>query len=533
MRRKNIVLMILVFCLLFGLCGCGMREPDGGVTLWVLTEQSASDGMNLQAEIIAQRMEEKYDNLTIQLDILPADAIEREILLKQLRTQIMAGKGPDVYLLPTGNQLMTDFPESGSYRKRMYISIEPLFWDVMQIMRGQLFADISAYYDRDSGLGKEALKPEIMSAGVQNGKRFVLPLRFTMPILMSAPDDWAQNGMSAELLNSSAVSLVDTAVRRGDAAMLTGLQLPEDSSLLPRLFDYESEEVLVSAGEIADYMEAYQAWKAVSVNSSYALLKKCDEKDLAAMREIEGGSAPKEDYRKRNPFHYEFWRFNSISTHICHDMNWRTVGLPLFTCSLADSLETLAIAKQAHFEAAIYPLRASDGSIIASISYYGAVSCSCRQPELAYEFLRQFLTEEFQWDTYRPRNEKKGTLLNWPYEVQTKGQVEGSWPVRADGAFPHLWSNLKYQARGIVYSYRKDSSQVSREIQNVNLTEEDLPALSWPIDEVRFPISLKGEESIEYALSLLNEEDGTPTDADINALAEQVYQNLRYHLAEG
>ena len=532
MRRKNLVLLMLVFSLLLGLCGCGVKEDDG-VTLWVLTEESTSDGMNLQAEIIAERMEEKYDNLTVQLDILPTDAKDREVLLKQLRTQIMAGKGPDVYLLPTGNQLMVDISNPGyANRGRMYTSVEPLFWDVSQIMRNQLFADISAYYDRDSDLGKEALKPEIMDAGVYDGKRFVLPLRFTMPILMSAPEDWEQNGMSAELLNSNAVSLVDTAVHRGDTAMLTGLQLPEDSSLLPRLFDYEAGEVLVSAEEIADYMRAYQAWKAVFVNSSYALLKEYDEKDFAAKREYWKDNIP-EGYRDQHPFDYDFGRFNTIFSYICDDMTWHAAGLPLFTCSLADSLETLAISKQAQFEAAIYPLRASDGSVIASISYYGAVGCGCKQPELAYEFLRQFLTEEFQWDIYRPRNEKKGSPLNWPLEVQTRGQVEGSWPVRADGAFPYMWSNLKYQMRGVWYSFRNASNIVSREIQNVSLTDADLPALSWPIDEVRFPVFLKEEESIEYALSLLNEEDGTPTGTDIDALAEQVYQNLRYHLAEG
>ncbi len=91
-----------------GLFGCGKNDKqENRQTLWVVTEVSNSDGMNLQAEIIAQRMEEKYDGLTVQLDILPTDAIEWEVLLKQLRTQIMAGKGPDIFLLPITDCLST------------------------------------------------------------------------------------------------------------------------------------------------------------------------------------------------------------------------------------------------------------------------------------------------------------------------------------------------------------------------------------------------------------------------------------------
>jgi len=50
---------------------------------------------------------------------------------------------------------------------------------------------------------------------------------------------------------------------------------------------------------------------------------------------------------------------------------------------------------------------------------------------------------------------------------------------------------------------------------------------------VRFPVILPEEESFEHALTLLNEEDGTPTDVDIDALAQQVYQSLWFHLMEG
>ncbi len=535
MRRKEIVLLSLVFSLFFGLCGCGTREPDSGETLWVITEASNSDGMNLQAEIIAQRMEEKYDNLTIHLDILPSDAKEREILLKQLRTQIMAGNGPDVFLLPATDSLTTDYvPGRTNVREEMQIQIEPLFWDVTQIMRDRLFADLQAYYMNDTTLEKEALKTEVMDAGVLDGKRYILPLRFDIPVILTTPEDGARTGLSPESVVDAA-ALVKTALSREDAAMLTGLRLPDDLSLLPRHFDYKAGQVLLTAEQLAEYLRVYQAWKSTNTESSQALLDIWEEKSVEANIKFNklDGVLSKEEWRRLHPYDYNFDYFNRIPPYAGISQNWHTVGLPLFTCRLSDTLETLSIAKHAGFDVEMYPFRAVDGSVVASVTYYGAVGCGCDNPALAYEFLREFLTEEFQWDLYRPRGNKNYSPGKIEVDPQTPGQVENSWPVRTAGSVPYLWDTLRYQYKDCFTAAGGAEGAIVREIRNIELTDADLPALSWPIDEVRLPVFLKKEESIEYVLPLLNEEDGTPTDADIDALAQQVYQNLRYHLAEG
>lgn len=534
-RPSFALFLVLFLCVsLLGGCSWTQSSQDDGITLWVVTEQSSSDGMNLQAEMIAERMEEAYDNLTIQLDILPTDSQERETTLRQLRNQIMAGKGPDVYLLPTSGSLITDYSSRAANlaKEKKNDQIVPLFSDVNQVMRSRIFADIQPYYRADSELKKESLNTQVMDAGTLDGARYVLPLRFTMPVLLTAPADWAENGLNPELLNSSVTMLVNTALARGDTAMLTGILLPDDLSLLSKQFDYENAEMLLTAGEIADYMRLYQAWSAVTVESTQSLLKKWDDKDLSLLQAITP-TLTEQQLRDLFPFEYDINDFNSIFDYICSDMYWRTAGLPLFTSQLSNTLETSAIAKHAEFETAMYPLRAADGSVVASVTYFGAVGCSSKDPALAYEFLRQFLTEEFQWDIYRPRAEHTNSWWDITPEVQSAGQIEDSWPVLTTGSVPYLWSSLKYQNIHTWTSTREISRQISRQLQKIDLTDSDLPALNWEIDEVRFPVILDGEESIEYALSLLNGEDGTPTDVDIDKLAQQVYQALWFHLMEG
>ncbi|MGN1027442.1 MAG: hypothetical protein ACI4P4_13695 [Faecousia sp.] len=540
MRRTNTCLLALFMTAILFLCGCGKEKantPETTTTLWVVTEESTTDGMNLQAQIIAERMEEAYDGLTVRLEILPTDAQEREVALKQLRTKIMAGSGPDVYLLPTGDTLSLTMDNSKYTRDHRLIAqvpIEPLFQDVTQAMRSGLFADIQSDYETDQSLGKEALKTEIMDAGVISGKRYILPLRFDIPVILTDSALWADYGLSRDILDSDAVTLTETllAQERGFEAT-PGLRLPSDLSLLPRPFDYETEEVLLSAQEIAAYMHLYQSWAAVSASACRDFLKAWEEtrfSNIWAWSQVVLPDYSQQKMREEFPFFDDLSSFNKAWRYIAVGFHWETAGLPLFTSRLADALESAAISRQAGYELTMLPLRTADGSVTATVTYFGAVGSSCETPELAYEFLRQFLTEEFQWDIYRPRADKSSSSRG---NVQTDGQVEASWPVRTAGSVPYLWNNLKHQCSGTYNPFQDGSSVVCRQFLSVELTDADLPALAWPIDEVRFPVTLDGEDSFEYALSMLNEEDGTPTDVDIDALAEEVRLNLWWHLAEG
>ena len=72
MTFRKITVFLLVLCLLSGLDSCGMKQTDENTSsLWVVTEASCSDGMNLQAEMIAERMEKEHPGLTVEdIDML-------------------------------------------------------------------------------------------------------------------------------------------------------------------------------------------------------------------------------------------------------------------------------------------------------------------------------------------------------------------------------------------------------------------------------------------------------------------------------
>ena len=530
MRRKKALHFVLLALLLLLLCSCKtQKESDNH--LWVVTEASCSDGMNLQAEMIAERMEKENPGLTVRLDILPTDPQEREITLKQLRTKIMSGNGPDVYLLPTGDTLTLDYVQRKTRRTRE-VQIVPLFADVNQAMRSGIFADICESYNGDRGLGKESLKTEIMDAGMVDGKRYVLPLRFNIPVILTDETMLKSYSIDTDTLNSDTYTSVQTFLSR-DAGIAAFFRLPLDGSLLPPPFDYEKEAVLLREEQLVEYLHTYQKWFAVYAPESQSIIHQREETDTNIVSQyLHNLNITNVSAQEFYTINYNIDSFNRMQYYLDFETHWHSIGLPLYTCGLEDTPVSIAISKQEGYSLTMLPLRGLDGSVSASVTYWGAVGSGSQEPELACAFLRQFLTEEFQWDIYRPRTKRVASVPPG-VEVQVNGQVENSWPVRAVGSAAHLWGNIQYQNSQPADYCRDNGTVLQRHFQAMELTDADIPALSWDIDEVRFPVTISGTDSLEYALSQLNEPDGTPTDADIDALAQQVCQGLWWHLAEG
>ena len=182
--------------------------------------------------------------------------------------------------------------------------------------------------------------------------------------------------------------------------------------------------------------------------------------------------------------------------------------------SLQNLLEIMAIGKMKGAELEAYPLRSADGSVVADITFYGAVSAGSKNPELAYEFIRLFLTKDYQWD--RNAVEAIGNywyLSTYGWPVRTKGSL-AEVARSAQEASQYKWAPIKYQ------------------IDFGVLTNEDLAVEELPIDSARFSIAL--EHRFWQDLKSLQKYgvDG-PTDVDIPKLAEQWIERLRVHIEEG
>lgn len=121
-----------------------------------------------------------------------------------------------------------------------------------------------------------------------------------------------------------------------------------------------------------------------------------------------------------------------------HDMVgfWISKDCPMYVGGLTDALDTLAIANALDMELSILPLRATDGSLVANVTYWGAVSASCQHPGFAYDFLRLFLSPEVQFGSDLVGEDSTS------YSTEFSLRITPGWPVRTQGSAQALWENL-------------------------------------------------------------------------------------------
>ena len=482
MKRKLTIILVLLLCLPL-LSACGKDEiPEGPAELWVVTELTEKYGMNDQAERMIKVFQETYPDVTVKLDILPTDKEERAVYLEKIRTQIMGGGGPDVYLMPTNNIVPDESSPYGEVKK-----ITPLFRDVNLTMYNGLFYDISEYYDEDETLEKEELNTSVMDGGVMDGCRYVLPLRYNISVYLVDRELLEAKGLDVSIFEGGMDDLMRLGLERNDSDIAKAALPYAWECYFSEYNDYPSERVLLTAGEVAELLRDYQA--------------------VVAMQNTTDGL-----------------RVSSSMNYVYDGKFFTTEGYAIGNINLAGLMDCTATAKAAGETLEMYPELASDGTLKGIIEYYAAIGSGCEYPRLAYEFVRLFLSEEAQYETYHP-----ASRFRTDYETACPG-----WPVRTAGSVEPRFHAL--QTRFEHLQKERPSSRRAKFLDgNMTMTDADIPALTWQVDEARFPVIMEYEDTLQYYITLLNdyENNNAPTDVDIDALAQAYIDDLQFYLYEG
>lgn len=490
---KKIIAFIMVVLMFGTFYGCTARQTSSN-ELWIVTEATTWDHMNGQIAVVAEQFEKDHQGITVRIDILPTDTQERSVYIQQLRTQILRGAGPDAYMLPTSNELMVD-----AARGYEWFSVAPLFPDVVQAMDNGMFRDIGRLYDEDTELDTQSLKTAVMEAGVRDGKRFVLPLRYDIPVIYADVESLAALGMQQSDLEQDADKLMAQVMELGNPE-ISGAFALLSTGAFSQWMDYEQQQVRLDAATVSAVLRNYQT--------------------LESQRAQFGA--------KMNVRNY---------CNMAYEIENGLVRYRLYVGSLTDMVEYAPVYQYEQRELAVLPMRSIGGDVVAQVTYYGAVGSGCKDPELAYSFLRMFLLEESQWEQNRPKSPyavgEKGRKISTTNGTQATGLIEKGWPVRTQGSLQPLWMVRKkqfydyktYYADGVVRDRMKriGKSQMDTAWEQIFAAEPD---------QVRFGNSM--DEKFSDILTLLNDpETRAPTDVDINALAENYWWQLRWHVAEG
>lgn len=171
--RNNKGIRVLVICVYLALVmtGCmGEKHTDKKATLTVLTEQAFESTVQMRASA----MEDENENLDIQVEVLPLDMTIRENEIQKLQIEIMAGKGPDLYVLTAPMGMSTVEPD--------------LFDNPYQIIQSGAFAPLDSYMDEDSYWKEGSYKKEFLEVGKHDGKQYLLPFTCSYYVLEGIQD---------------------------------------------------------------------------------------------------------------------------------------------------------------------------------------------------------------------------------------------------------------------------------------------------------------------------------------------------------
>lgn len=182
-KRWGYVLFIPIFLSLMA-CGCQNQKKPEKFTLSILTEQEFESQIKIARNFLA----EQSPNMDIEIKTLSTNPSTREIEIQKLITQIMAGKGYDIYLL-----------DNLRYDNTQPTDTMPVIKNPYKAMESGLFAPLDKYMKQDDYWDKSSYNSAFLETGKYDGKQYILPLTFTGELLLSE-SEWLQKPEADNLI---------------------------------------------------------------------------------------------------------------------------------------------------------------------------------------------------------------------------------------------------------------------------------------------------------------------------------------------
>ena len=239
-NRFSIFIAAIIVSLLVLLTGCAStkKETDldkpvaedssNPVTLTVyLTAHYANPDTHCPIYEKLLDYQKENPNITIQF-VSPkeGDTAEREAEIHQLNTEILSGKGPDLFIME-GNRLTN----------------VNLFPDIEKSMMNGAFLDLTDVMDSNEFTAENFYMP-LLDAGKLKGKQYILPLCFSVPALTSAESVLKDSGFDMQAASKSLAATMDELLRvYKEKPMLVVMDFSMTSALSQPIIDYKNHTI--------------------------------------------------------------------------------------------------------------------------------------------------------------------------------------------------------------------------------------------------------------------------------------------------
>ena len=261
MKRKFAILLSAML-LTQAVCGCGGAAPSATSSASASTDSTASKSSEKAVIVtdeqaftpengITRLAKEIYGDLNVEFFVLSEDAQERETQISSLRVEIMAGGGPDGYLLSSPTSNMTFNGEGHP---------ATLFPDVQRTMQAGAFLPLDDYIKESEYLRSEDHFAPVFDAAKTDEGQVVLPITYYASLYLQQVEIRK---------NKSIPRIADYA---SEKRILTEENLTaqlENLLAMPASESFDEETALIQSGSYAQTDEgmAYYAQNQDTVNA--------------------------------------------------------------------------------------------------------------------------------------------------------------------------------------------------------------------------------------------------------------------------
>ncbi len=381
-RLRNRFLVFLSCCILISAFS-GCQRAEKGSKLRVLLDIMRNDPQVVNSALEKQNIPPFLEYLTglhpdeIEIETFSPNAAERKIEIAALRTEIMAGGGPDVFLLTAA---VPGWEQSGNGQtEALPAQQEPLFPDPEGSMYNGLFLPLDAYLEHSEFFDESLLNQTVLKAGRTEQGQILLPLTFTFPVAICAKEDW---NLPENLPTSWDEA---TAEAQGIQNAYSVGAWAQFSDLFGELADRSTETLCITESELLQRVhEALQ----ISNHSLIDDLSQADTEKSKTTRSLDLtflGKGERRTPQSSIPFPADRYNGFLALTHLDYlDLaDWET-GCYDSRREKEDGAQT------------IFPVYNTDGGVTAGITAYACINRNTKRPGDAFKVIDFLFCKDVQ-----------------------------------------------------------------------------------------------------------------------------------------
>ena len=377
---KKAISLFLCLALAVSLSACGDGAPRDAVwqetpvasqtneslTVFCMEGQKDSDMIKLAFNLY----QNLYSDVQVEL-IIPGSASytleNQKELYEQVASQIMAGEGPDVFI------------------------IDDTIMDVEKLVRQGIFADMEPFFEADN-FDWEPYHQAVMDGGIWNGKRFVIPLSYDFPLLFTSKTALEETGFDVNACTDYQGFLDETTRYMQDPSQTR--QLFRQPLIITDVVgfsgitvaDYDTQTIDLSSPL---FKAGYQWYKTVMERNIYSFNDYMSDLSLSGAAAVRDGNV--------------LWT-------------------PPLEGALSGFYNEFSAIKTVD-QAVMMPIRDADGGIRAKLKFPVAVRANSENLQNAYDFIKILLSEEVQCAISREQLSVYGPANDYFFQKTSEGKM--------------------------------------------------------------------------------------------------------------